>query len=103
MLSSGFTTDPPTLEDDLKIDSIYDHYNYKTRDWIGWHWIRLSDEGTDGIWKDPDDKENLTFTNWREHRPIHYSSKSHAVMLYGGKWYDLHPTYRASTFIEVLC
>ena len=28
MLSSGFTTDPPTLEDDLKIDSIYDHYTY---------------------------------------------------------------------------
>ena len=68
---------------------------------IGWFFIRLSDEETEGIWKDPDGKENLTFTNWDEDRSDYRHVADHVIMNYDGKWYDTTETFDASEF--VLC
>ena len=67
---------------------------------IGWFFIRLSDEESEGIWRDPDGKENLTFTNWEERPNGRYRDVSdHAIMDYDGKWRDSTETYEASEFI----
>ena len=108
------------MEDDEAIDSLLlthnritfminnETENYLGPQILGWHWIRISDTETEGIWKDPEDKENLTFTNWEEGSPrIPGRNESshwynHAVMNYFGKWYDTIGTADFSD-TEVLC
>ena len=92
---------PSTLKDDLEIYSLFGQHWDETGNIIGWHWIRISDEGTEGIWKDPENKENLTFTNWAEGSPKNISMNDHAVINYHGKWVNTYgPACVAS---EVLC
>ena len=69
---------------------------------VGWFFLRLSDEETEGIWKDPDGKENLTFSNWQEHpNDTHHYLLDHAIMSYDGKWREIHETFDLAEF--VLC
>ena len=52
-------------------------------------WIRISDEQTEGVWKDPDNKEALTFTNWYPGEPDNWNGQEHrGSMLNDGKWVD---------------
>ena len=52
-------------------------------------WIRISDEEQEGTWKDPDNKEVLTFTNWYSDQPDNRDgSQSWGYMRTDGKWGD---------------
>ena len=53
-------------------------------------WIRLSDEEKEGSWKDPDNKEILTFTNWGSGQPNNSGGpQSWCDMNSKGEWNDL--------------
>ena len=52
-------------------------------------WLRLSDLEEEGVWKDPDNKETLTFTNWADGQPDNYKGDEHFGMFWhSGKWND---------------
>merc|ERR1712131_47546 len=52
-------------------------------------WIRISDEEKEKVWKDPDNKEMLTFTNRSSDQPNNYDGKQHwGSMMSDGKWND---------------
>ena len=54
-------------------------------------WLRISDEKREGHWKDPDNKEELTFTNWYSSggQPNNAGGKEHwGWMVSDGDWYD---------------
>ena len=79
----------------MEIKSLLSHH------FIGYFFIRLSDEETEGIWKDPDGKEILVFTNWAEHPNGTYRHVSHhAIMDFDGNWLDTPQSFDAN---EVLC
>ena len=52
-------------------------------------WIRISDEEREGTWKDPDNKESLTFTNWYWSQPDSYGGDHDwgTMSKYSGQWY----------------
>ena len=83
---------PSTLNDDMEIESILNDHHYETGNLVGWHWIRISNKEMEGIWKDPDNKENLTFTNWMNGYPRPGTSRHHAVLTYTGDWFDTFST-----------
>ena len=51
-------------------------------------WIRLSDRIHEGIWKDVDGRESLTFVNWHEGQPNNYEGSQDWAEIYArnGKW-----------------
>ena len=52
-------------------------------------WIRISDEEKEEVWKDPDDKEALTFANWDSGQPNNGWGGQHCgYMNNDGKWGD---------------
>ena len=53
-------------------------------------WLRLSDEQTEGVWKDFESREDLTFTNWDKGQPNNYDGIQHRVLFIrnSGKWND---------------
>ena len=53
-------------------------------------WLRISDEEREGTWKDPDNKESLTFTNWDSGQPNNRGGNEHwgYMFSYDGKWGD---------------
>ena len=66
-------------------------------------WIRLSDQDTEGIWKDPDNRETLTFDNWDSGQPNdRWSGGQQHVNFKGlsGKWNDYHATHEVR---HVIC
>ena len=64
-----------------------------------WIWIRISDEGT---WKDPDNKEVLTFTNWDSGQPDNNGGSQSWGYLRSddGKWGDDGDT---GSFSSIVC
>ena len=66
-------------------------------------WLRLTDEETEGTWKDPENRETVTFQNWQENQPNNLQNKQHHVSFRGtlGEWGDLD----AETFLvtHVIC
>lgn len=79
-----------------KVPSFNDMIEY----FYGDIWLRLSDPESEGIWLDPENRENLTFTNWNHAVPNlsildsfltpRVASGQHHVCFYGkyGKWKD---------------
>ena len=65
-------------------------------------WIRLTDEEAEGIWKDPENRDYLTFNNWEEGQPNNYDNEQHHAAFTGdlGKWND---SPAASAMIHVIC
>ena len=52
-------------------------------------WLRLSDHEEEGVWKDPDNKETLTFTNFADPQPNNSNGNEHfGIFWYDGKWND---------------
>ena len=53
-------------------------------------WLRLSDHEEEGIWKDPDNKETLTFTDWHDNQPDNYNGNEDYGLFWImiGKWND---------------
>ena len=58
-------------------------------------WLRISDEEREGHWKDPDNKEELTFTNWWFlGEPDNSRGKEHwGAMYFDGNWFDADDTF----------
>ena len=54
-------------------------------------WLRLSDGETEGIWKDPENRETLTFTNWVHGQPNNYDGAQDHVLFFRtlGQWNDV--------------
>ena len=73
---------PSTLAENNEVQAIRKEY--------GIFWIRISDEEKEGTWKDPDNKEVLTFTNWNYDQPNNSGGpQSWGEMYYSdGKWND---------------
>ena len=65
---------PSTLTESKEIATIMK--NHQKTD-IYWVWIRLSDQVEEGVWKDPDNKEILTFTNWYLSEPNNRFGRQH--------------------------
>ena len=89
---------PSTLKDDAEIESLLNDHFLNGGKLLGWHFIRIVK--TQNIWKDPDDKENLTFTNWAEGSPDaddKYHVCDRALMDYQGEWLDTPDTLDIST------
>ena len=58
-------------------------------------WIRISDNGSEGIWKDPDNKEILTFTYWDSNQPNNNNGEQHwGMMRMNGKWNDESDSFK---------
>ena len=52
-------------------------------------WLRLSDHEEEGVWKDHDNKETLTFTNWAKTQPDNSGgNENYGIFWYAGKWND---------------
>ena len=69
---------------------------------VGWSsiWLRISDEEREGHWKDPDNKERLTFTNWGSGQPDNNGGKEHwGYMNSDGYWWDTSDTRTHSHFV----
>ena len=85
---------PSTRTENNEVQAIIKNY-----DWIH---IRISDAEKEGTWKDPDNKEVLTFTNWHSDQPNNLHGDQHWGFMYSydGTWYD----YDASdTCPYILC
>ena len=64
-------------------------------------WLRISDEEEEGLWKDPDNKEILTFTNGAQGQPDNYrDNENYGMFWYSGKWNDAPAAYSVS---YILC
>ena len=68
-------------------------------------WLRLSDKETEGTWKDPENREILTFKNWNqksESQPNNYGGVQHYACFQGsdGKWNDVSAS---TTMPHVIC
>ena len=65
-------------------------------------WLRLSDEKTEGVWKDPENREILTFENWDKNQPSNSFGKQHHAHFVGnfGKWNDITASHE---FRHVIC
>ena len=65
--------------------------------------IRISDEENEGNWKDPDDKEVLTYSNWYSNQPNGGRGENFGLIMENwydyGKWYDKSDTYRTSSIV----
>ena len=67
-------------------------------------WLRLSDEDTEGIWKDAENEETLTFKNWQNGQPNNAdrNGQHHAYFLAdSGEWGDANADN--SYFAHVIC
>ena len=49
-------------------------------------WIRISDAGKKGIWRDIENKAKLNFTNWSSGEPASNQDYQYAYMYPTGKW-----------------
>ena len=64
-------------------------------------WLRLSDHEEEGVWKDPDNKDALTFTNWSEPQPDNFNGIEHfGIFSYAGMWNDAREAHGVS---HILC
>ena len=64
-------------------------------------WLRLSDHEEEGVWKDPDYKDSLTFTNWADPQPDNYNGHEHfGILTYAGQWNDVKESHVVS---YILC
>ena len=66
-------------------------------------WLRITDEDTEGIWKDAENEESLTFKNWGNGQPNNLSrnGQHHAFFLSSGKWGDANADH--DHFPHVIC
>ena len=65
-------------------------------------WLRISDEERERNWKDPDNKESLTFTNWDSSwgQPDNDRGKEHwGLMNNVGYWWDESDTDKWPHFV----
>ena len=52
-------------------------------------WLRLTDEGAEGIWKDPENRDYLSFMNWQKEQPNNSGGQHHACFIgSSGQWND---------------
>ena len=65
-------------------------------------WLRLTDEEYEGIWKDPENRDYLTFNKWEKGQPNNVNSEQHHVVFEGnsGAWGDVPASY---AFAHVIC
>ena len=65
-------------------------------------WLRITDEETEGIWKDVENRENLSFKNWAKDQPNNSGGDQHHASFTGekGRWGDLPASYRRT---HVIC
>ena len=66
-------------------------------------WLRLSDKEFEGIWKDPENGETLTFMNWMKGQPNNFDNNQHHACFQGnsGEWNDVSAT--STTNPHVIC
>ena len=63
-------------------------------------WLRISDREIEGHWKDPDNKESFTFTDWVWYEPNNYGGDQHwGYMRYDGYWGDESDTFTRSYLV----
>ena len=63
-------------------------------------WLRISDAEEEGVWKDPDDKEVLNFTNWSPSQPDNaHGQENYGIYWYAGKWNDGNAVYGVSYIV----
>ena len=65
-------------------------------------WLRLSDEQTEGVWKDFESREDLSFKNWDKDQPNNNNRNQHRALFMGryGKWNDANASYAVA---HVIC
>ena len=76
---------PSSQKENDEVESVLDGRRGYSHD-IGWVWLRIHYDQSDGKWKDPDNKENLTFTNFEDRWVWEDKHEDHAVMSSWGKW-----------------
>lgn len=65
-------------------------------------WLRFTDEEAEGISKDPENRDFLTFKNWRKGQPNNVDKKQHHACFTGtlGRWNDMPAS---TTLRHVIC
>ena len=83
---------PTSKKENDEIFSILGENNVKST--IRSAWIRISDEGTEGTWKDAENKMLVNFTNWASGQPNGKadSTEDYGMMITDGKWADTVPS-----------
>ena len=88
---------PSTLAENNEVFAIASRAKLDTDD----VWLRLSDEEKEGVWKDPENRETLTFQNWERGQPNNVKGRQHhANFKAPGKWNDFPATHK---FRHVVC
>ena len=84
---------PSTLTENNEVQAIIKNYGYI--------WIRISDAEKEGTWKDPDNKEVLTFTNWDSGQPNNSGGDQHWGFMRSsdGEWGDADDSYALSYIV----
>ena len=85
---------PSTLAENNELLAIMKKNNF------GRIFIRISDEENEGTWKDPDNKEVLTFNNWWKTQPDGGRRQNFGLMYYDGKWGDCSDF---NTYSHIVC
>ena len=74
---------PSSQKENDEVESVLDGHE---RRWdIGYVWIRIYYDQSDGKWKDPENKENLTFTNVVTYGKQN-AGDNHAILNLSGYW-----------------
>ena len=65
-------------------------------------WLRLSDEEVEGVWKDHENRVDLTFSNWEKNQPNNYGGIQHRALFVKnvGEWNDMKASF---TVAHVIC
>ena len=89
---------PSTLSENNEVSAIVQ------KNGNNWIWIRISDKEEEGTWKDPDNKEVLSFTNWNSGQPDNNGGSQSWGYLRSddGKWGDDGDTSEYTNIVREL-
>ena len=86
---------PATIEENNEVRSIAELNNVR-----GGLWIRISDKDVEGVWKDAENRESLSFFNWSDGQPNNWRDQDYGYMHSAGFWADANGL---DGYIHLLC